>query len=137
MRAAKTILYRCYSEDGRLLYVGVTSNLPQRLATHRKSWWGWQLVTHTVERFQTQAEAMAAEKVAIVAERPRFNRQGRWADRTAWTVEDYRDYYDATRLGEFSGYQKSRMANTRLECEHRYGVDIGVETTLKNKETVR
>ena len=31
---------------------------------------------------------------AIVAERPRFNRQGRWADRTAWTVEDYRDYYD-------------------------------------------
>lgn len=117
-------LYRCYSADGRLLYVGVSWNPAARLVAHRSAFWGYLIDRYDVTTFKTATEARAAERAAIRAERPRFNRQGRWADRSSWTADDYRDYFDATRHAPFSSHRGPRMVATRDECLIRYGTDI-------------
>ncbi|WP_371591635.1 GIY-YIG nuclease family protein (plasmid) [Streptomyces sp. NBC_00513] len=37
---ARTAVYRLYDAEGRLLYVGITMNLQQRLADHRRQSFG-------------------------------------------------------------------------------------------------
>ncbi|WP_443067521.1 GIY-YIG nuclease family protein [Streptomyces sp. NBC_01426] len=37
-------MYRLYDAEGRLLYVGITMNLQQRLADHRRQKFWWHLV---------------------------------------------------------------------------------------------
>lgn len=133
-RRPKEFVYRCFSEDGRLIYVGVTCDVLGRIRAHRSGWWGWALHRYEVEGpFATPDAAMAEERRAIASENPRFNRHGRWSQRGSWTADDYRDFYDAIRFGKFSGYQESRMARTAEECLHRFGVDI----TTTQKEAVR
>lgn len=68
------VLYRCYSDNGRLLYVGRTINPGQRLTDHAgyKFWWG-DVATIDLEHFETRAELVAAERKAIEAEGPVFN----------------------------------------------------------------
>lgn len=62
--------------DGRCLYIGCTTDLRRRLMAHKgnKPWFGdvWQL---EVETFPSQAEALAAEAVAIAAAEPIYNYQ--------------------------------------------------------------
>lgn len=68
------ILYRHYNNPGRLLYVGITNDPPQRLRDHRQGSEWWDLVaTTTYERFTSRAELMAAEQQAIRTEFPIFN----------------------------------------------------------------
>jgi hypothetical protein len=127
MQSRRT-LYRCFGADDRLLYVGISSNPPDRLATHRRSWWGHQIANVTTVEYASGDEARKAERTAITSEGPRFNRQGRWSDRSAWTVESYRDFYDATRFGPFSGHVARRLQQTRDECLNRFGIDITNQT---------
>lgn len=68
------ILYRLFTAHGALLYVGITDRGPQRWVEHARSkaWW------HTVARFEirrypTREAVAAAEKAAIIAERPVWN----------------------------------------------------------------
>jgi hypothetical protein len=67
-------LYRCFDEDGNLLYVGISWSAPLRFQQHsRHSFW-WQEVTRiTLERFPSRTAAEAAEQVAIRTEAPRYN----------------------------------------------------------------
>ena len=69
-----TTLYRMFDRDGALLYVGISSNLDQRLGQHErgKPWWS-QVVTMRIEHYPTRAHAAAAERNAIVHEKPRWN----------------------------------------------------------------
>lgn len=124
VRRPSRFVYRCMDADGRLLYVGISANPSARIATHRSSWWGYLLATTTQVEYATSAETRAVEARAIADEAPRFNRQGRWATRSTWSAEDYRDYYDTTRFGAFSSHQARRMEQTRSECLRRFGVDI-------------
>lgn len=76
-------VYRLYDEDGRLIYIGATSNLPARIAEHArtKTWPGCHPVLTIGERMETwvatqyptRAEAFAAERAAIRAEQPELN----------------------------------------------------------------
>lgn len=73
-----TTVYRFYDSDSRLLYVGVSKQIPIRLRSHNseKPWWldaAWL----TFEHFASRPEALAAEAAAIVAEDPLYNIQGR------------------------------------------------------------
>lgn len=131
-RTDQRFVYRCLDAEGRLLYVGLTCNVTQRVTAHRNSWWGYLIATTTSVEHPTTQAARAAEREAIKNDSPRFNRQGRWATRATWTAEQYRDYYDTTRLGAFSGYQAGRMERTRLECLRRYGIDLLTETSKEN-----
>lgn len=76
-------LYRLWRADGRLLYVGQTTQaLAARLSAHARNrgWWG-DVDAVTMETFPTIDALLAAERHTIRTEAPLFNRAG--ADRKA------------------------------------------------------
>ena len=67
-------VYSCFSSDGELLYVGMTSDLTTRLLNHKyaTSWWGQVArVTHTT--VQNRPAARDLERNLIQSQAPRFN----------------------------------------------------------------
>ena len=64
---AMTALYRYFDADELLLYVGISKQPINRLGQHRqdKSWWE-QISTVRIERYRTRAEALDAERDAII-----------------------------------------------------------------------
>lgn len=74
------VLYRLFNAAGALLYVGITSNLDERLKDHRsdkrKTWWP-QVAQVTVEHHPTELDARRAESKAIRSEEPAWNKEGR------------------------------------------------------------
>lgn len=72
-----TTLYRMFAEDGRLLYVGISSRAAARWEQHRhdKPWWS-EIARISVEHFPTRDKALAAELVAIRGEQPQHNVAG-------------------------------------------------------------
>lgn len=77
-------LYRFFGADDALLYIGISIHPFARMGQHQgdKSWWG-EVVKVTIERHPTRADVVAAERVAIRAEGPRYNivHAGRARDR--------------------------------------------------------
>ena len=71
--ARPTALYRFYSDNDELLYVGIAFNPTVRFRRHRKAEWWHLAVRHTVVRFPSRPEAEAAETKAIQTELPRYN----------------------------------------------------------------
>ena len=72
------VVYRFFDDRGWLLYVGCTTNLASRVATHSKSrdsaeWWPLVASNSWVE-YADLTTALAAEREAILTERPLFNR---------------------------------------------------------------
>lgn len=67
-------LYRFYDSDGRLLYVGITADLGGRLNRHGddKPWWS-DVTRVVVEHHQSRTAVLAAERAAILDERPLHN----------------------------------------------------------------
>jgi prophage regulatory protein len=69
-----TDLYRAYSSDDTLLYVGISYDAISRLRQHGKAAdWVEQVHRVTIERFETRERALAAERFAIQTERPLHN----------------------------------------------------------------
>lgn len=72
----RTYLYRFYDEWFSLLYVGITSGIVSRFEDHMKSKSWWDEARHIdIERYDTRAAALAAEKRAIRRESPLHNIQ--------------------------------------------------------------
>jgi hypothetical protein len=70
----RTALYRHWNAEGELLYVGISLSAVERLSAHaREAGWAGLIAHVTVEWFDTRLEAMAAEKRAILDERPKHN----------------------------------------------------------------
>lgn len=70
----KTDLYRQFDKDGRLLYVGVSINARKRHMQHKwMSFWADQVATITIEKHPDRESALAAERLAIMAEGPTYN----------------------------------------------------------------
>lgn len=69
-----TALYTVHDDAGRLLYIGITNDLPARLAAHGKAsaWWDF-MATFGAEWFPNRREAEAEEQARIGAGRPVFN----------------------------------------------------------------
>jgi predicted GIY-YIG superfamily endonuclease len=67
-------LYRFFGEGGELLYVGITNNPTRRFAQHgvKRDWWH-EVATIRMERHESREAVLAAERSAILAERPRYN----------------------------------------------------------------
>jgi hypothetical protein len=92
----ETILYRHFSKDNRLLYVGISISVMARLQQHKSSPW-WRDISYiTFERFSSCTIAKAAERMAIEKENPLYNIMGKpkaaiaeeieWSE--PWNVED-------------------------------------------------
>lgn len=68
-------VYRAYSADGRLLYVGVSERLQNRMQQHKytKTWWG-EVARITATFYPGDGlTAHAAERAAIKSEQPLYN----------------------------------------------------------------
>jgi predicted GIY-YIG superfamily endonuclease len=67
-------LYRFYADDGALLYVGITLDPGARWRAHRddKPWWH-EVASVTVESHSSRETVLAAERTAIMSEKPRYN----------------------------------------------------------------
>lgn len=69
------VVYWYYDTDGRLLYIGYTEDFGQREKQHsRDDRWYPEIVDTHKDRYESKAEAMAAEARAIQAERPKYNK---------------------------------------------------------------
>jgi predicted GIY-YIG superfamily endonuclease len=68
-------LYRHYDKDGNLLYVGISWTILQRLRQHEKgSFWFKEVDSIKLEKYSSREASLAAERKAILAERPRYNK---------------------------------------------------------------
>lgn len=67
-------VYRLFDDEGGLLYVGCTINLLNRVLAHLGGPWGSLIASHSFEVFPDQLSALLAERVAILNERPEFNK---------------------------------------------------------------
>ncbi len=71
-----TALYRRFDADRRLLYVGITDDLPKRIRKHeRRSAWSVFVEYRSVEWFPSREMAVSAEVAASQREMPLFNQK--------------------------------------------------------------
>jgi len=69
-----TSLYRHYDKAGNLLYIGISLSAVQRLGQHAEhSHWFALISKVTIEHFENRESALAAERAAIIEERPLHN----------------------------------------------------------------
>lgn len=89
-------VYRVFDQAGRLIYVGETGNLVQRLEHHYlNTWWAPQIGRTKASVFKNREDALAAERAAIRDEDPRWNITGAWRRHRTWTEDRYVDYVTA------------------------------------------
>lgn len=69
-------VYRMYAADGQLLYVGVSSDILERMRSHNRltRWWD-DTARISVKIYPTREAALAAEVQAIHDELPLHNRR--------------------------------------------------------------
>jgi predicted GIY-YIG superfamily endonuclease len=70
-------LYRFYSDNGELLYVGTSGDFGRRFPAHAQKIWFLQVRGITLEWYATEDGALKAERRAIHVEHPRYNVQHR------------------------------------------------------------
>lgn len=123
-------VYRCYDSTGRLLYVGCTNSVAQRLQTHEAgSWWWPEVATIRNLLFPNREKALEMEREAIWNERPRCNVKGRWyrADpREDWTATEYVEFHGTVlKTATVIGVNTAKLL-TAIEAEvgKRHGVSI-------------
>jgi len=74
MRPTPTHLYRLFDDEDRLLYVGVTEHLEQRVAHHRRRQsWGDRIARVQLDHFTPEDFPFTVEQQVILAERPLHN----------------------------------------------------------------
>jgi len=74
-RAGSTALYRFFSADGVLLYIGITVRPPVRWYTHSTTQHWWPKVSAAFVQWLPNGQAEDAEREAIRTERPKYNQQ--------------------------------------------------------------
>jgi hypothetical protein len=67
-------IYRMFDGQGHLLYIGVTGDVGKRFGQHLDRRWFPLVERITLEWLPSRAAALVAERRAIVAEHPRYNR---------------------------------------------------------------
>ena len=69
-------VYRCFNSAGRLIYIGSSEARLSRFQIHetQSPWWP-EVAKTTDERYPTIFQARAAERLAIIAEMPLYNKQ--------------------------------------------------------------
>lgn len=128
-----TSLYRFFDASGQLLYVGVSNNITRRWTQHQaiQPWW-FDVVTASVEHYETRGEALEAELTAIRQESPIHNIAGVLRER-----ESVDDRYESMReaalrvtcpdCGAFSGYWCHAGWTDSLDEEVNRLLDAGVD----------
>jgi len=69
-------IYRMFNKDNVLLYVGCTTNLPNRIAMHDGKPWFDEVSSITVSNFGDKESQLVEESRAIYDEEPLYNIKG-------------------------------------------------------------
>jgi predicted GIY-YIG superfamily endonuclease len=100
------VVYRVYDKSGRLIYVGASCRLENRLNNHRTiSWWYGLMDRVETEPHPTREAAMAAEAEVIRTEQPAFNshhigpRKGELTDDDVRVCREWASHKDWARAG--------------------------------------
>lgn len=81
-------LYRHFGADGSLLYVGISTRTVIRLSQHKHcSTWFSEIATITIERFPCRADALVAERAAVIGERPKYNKVWKPVEVPSWLTD--------------------------------------------------
>lgn len=132
-------VYRAYCHDGLLGYVGSTRQLWQRLAAHRqKAWWAPTIARVRAELHPTVEAAQAAERAAVLAEAPRWNRQefcGREAQLPQQQLHDFVYGWAASLVqtemhghwGRIRDTHVNRLARYQHMYLSRFGVPLDID----------
>jgi predicted GIY-YIG superfamily endonuclease len=97
----RTALYRHFSADGALLYIGISLAVTKRLSDHvAHSHWSDDIARVEISWFPSRKEALAAEKAAIGKEKPKHNAHHNRGD--GWTADGMPMF--ASRAIEYLGY---------------------------------
>lgn len=88
----ETFLYRLYSKEGRLIYIGISNAWHHRMQEHRRSQPWWDEVEHVFTiSFPDRRSALVAEEAAIKSERPAYNivhtSSSEWWSAPNWTCD--------------------------------------------------
>ncbi len=70
----KHSLYRIFDESNKLIYIGISDKLLDRVRSHtKKKDWSGQIHKITIEYFNTRLESEEAERLGIINEKPAYN----------------------------------------------------------------
>lgn len=148
----RTALYRHYGPERKLLYVGVSLNAVARLAQHKNySQWFGDIRRVTVEWFDSREEALAAERAAVAAEKPFYNKnlkrhtapsppeppQARSEeDRLVWRVVGLRPIMSPHEVADALNMPVGEVK--RMQEDHKIGsIDIGKRWTCRRTKEKR
>ena len=75
--SVRTAIYRLYSADGTLLYVGMSNDPDRRFGEHADSqpWWAEVRKFEVGTWYPSRSAAAEAERVAIRSEQPKHNKR--------------------------------------------------------------
>lgn len=75
-RKVRHHLYRHFSDDGELLYIGISINALARFQSHQNNYKKWidDVGYMTIQRFETRDDLTNAEMIAIMSENPKYNK---------------------------------------------------------------
>ena len=123
-------VYRIYDTDRRLIYVGSSGNLAQRLRMHGygyTTWWAPQAAKVVAKVYRSKVEATSAELLAIRNERPRWNITGKWCTNADWTEAEFHDFVTALlRSPEFGPGTLRRAYRVAEVFRRRTGRDLNI-----------
>lgn len=112
---AQPSVYRIYDETGRLIYVGASSHVDERIGCHRsQSWWFALTARIDVEVHLTTRDAFQAEKRAIRSERPAFNATHKGGLQRDLTDDDVRVCREWLAAAEANGWPGGRAGGLPL-----------------------
>lgn len=120
-----TTLYRFFDADDRLLYVGISLSVVERLRAHRSDkHWFPDLARATFENFDSRREAAAAELAAIKAEKPIYNVAGSVGPRP-----------EPALWGRVVSMEpRLRMLKRRIESDDRVRLPLELDTIFNYEE---
>lgn len=112
---APQVLYRMFDQDDTLLYVGITAAPKERFAAHQaeKEWWP-EVARIAQEHFATRREVEVAERLAIIAEQPLYNRT-RWASYVKTAPDGKPLLPPASELAASDAAIEARLTRVRTE----------------------
>lgn len=118
-----TFVYRCYDVEGRLLYVGCTTDPKTRLEAHRKNaWWWFQMSRTRLLVFEDRAYALAKESDAIAGEKPLWNVRGQ--DYSAFSLGELRE---RAALAAAMNAPEKYVVRYRREALRYHGATLALE----------
>lgn len=112
-------VYRCWDNEGRLIYIGATKVGPfRRMDIHYgESWWVDQTSKVLAKVYPSWKDATTAETAAIISEHPRWNRRHKYEHRYNLNAAQFADLVTASYLG----FSDSRTVDSlREEFAHRF-----------------